>query len=42
MSVILTISDAFRFDDKEGLEGMNDFLKNFPMFRRFLETLEVS
>lgn len=33
MCEILTICDASGFDDEEGLERMDDLLKDFPVFR---------
>ena len=38
---ILTVCNAFGLDDEQTLEGMDNFLKDFPMLRRMLDSVKV-
>ncbi len=39
---VFTVGDALGFDDQEGLEGMDDFLDDFPVFGVLLYAFDIA
>lgn len=42
IAVVFAVSDAFRFDNQQALEGVDNFLNFFPMVRILLNFFDIA